>query len=54
MLNQSQNSRGISESNTQIHAHAPTADSMISEVLNTLKSIDLQHDADSSSLRTAA
>jgi hypothetical protein len=46
MLDQSQNSRRISESNTQIHAHAPTADTMMSEVLQTLKSIDLQHDAE--------
>jgi hypothetical protein len=46
MLDQSQNSRRISESNTQIHAHTPTADTMMSEVLQTLKSIDLQHDAE--------
>jgi hypothetical protein len=54
MLNQSQNSRGMSETNTQIHAHAPTADSMISEVLNTLKSIDLQHDAELQQLENSS
>jgi hypothetical protein len=54
MLNQSQNSRGISESNTQSHAHAPTADSMISEVLNTLKNIDLQHDAELQQLESSS
>jgi hypothetical protein len=54
MLNQSQNPRGISESNTQVHAHAPTADSMISEVLDTLKSIDLQHDAELQQLENSS
>ncbi len=46
MLDQTQNSRRISESNTQLHSHAPTADTMMSEVLQTLKNIDLQHDSE--------
>ena len=46
MLDQTQNSRRIRESNTQSHAHAPTADTMMSEVLQTLKNIDLQYDSE--------
>ena len=46
MLNQSQNSHGISETNTHYRADAPTVDSMIDEALLTLKSLDIQHDAE--------
>ena len=46
MLNQSQNSHGISVTNTQYRADAPTVDSMIDEALLTLKSLDIQHDAE--------
>jgi hypothetical protein len=46
MLDQSQNSLGHREAYAQYLAHTPTADAMMSEVLNTLKNIDLQHDAE--------
>ena len=54
MLDPSQNSRRISESNTQIHAHAPTADTMMSEVLQTLKNIELQYDAELQQLENSS
>ena len=46
MLNQSQNSHGISETNTQYRADAPTVYSLIDKALLTLKSLDIQHDAE--------
>ncbi len=46
MLNQSQNSHGSSETNTQYRADAPTVDSMIDEALLTLKSLDIQHNVE--------
>ncbi len=54
MLNQSQNSHGISETNTQYRADAPTVDSMIDEALLTLKSLDIQHDAELEQLEKSA
>ncbi len=46
MLDQNQNSHGSSETNTQYRADAPTVDSMIDEALLTLKSLDIQHNAE--------
>ncbi len=46
MLTWNKHSRGISETNTHHRAHSPSAESMASEVLETLKNIDLQHEAE--------
>jgi hypothetical protein len=54
MLNQSQNSPSTSQTNTQSHTHTPTADTMMSEVLHTLKNIDLQHDAELQQLENSS
>ena len=54
MLNPSQNSRSTSQTSTQSHTHAPTADTMMSEVLDTLKNIDLQHDAELQQLENSS
>ena len=54
MLNRKQNSREISESNARSHPHATTADSMISEILDTLRNIDLQHDAELQQLENSS
>jgi hypothetical protein len=54
MLNQNQNSLGHREAHAQYLAHTPTADAMLSEVLNTLKSIDLQHDAELQQLENSS
>ena len=54
MLNQDQNSLGHREALSQYLAHTPTADSMMSEILNTLKNIDLQHDAELAQLENSS
>ena len=54
MLNQSQNSRSTSQPSPQSHTHVPTADTMMSEVLHTLKNIDLQHDAELQQLENSS
>jgi hypothetical protein len=54
MLNQNQNSHGHREAYAQYLAHTPTADSMMSEVLKTLRNIDLQHGAELQQLENSS
>jgi len=54
MLNQNEQSRGNSDTHTHYRAHAPTVDSMMSDVLQTLRSIDFQHDAELSQLENSS
>ena len=54
MLNQDQNSLGHREALAQYLAHTPTADSMMSEVLKTLRNIDLQHGAELQQLENSS
>jgi hypothetical protein len=54
MLHQNEHSRELSEAHAQYLAHTPTADAMMSEVLNTLKNIDLQHDAELAQLENSS
>ncbi|HYP12330.1 MAG TPA: hypothetical protein VEQ63_00275 [Bryobacteraceae bacterium] len=54
MLDRTQNSLGHREAYAQYLAHTPTADSMMSEVLNTLRNIDLQHDAELQQLENSS
>jgi hypothetical protein len=54
MLDQPQNSFGHREAYAHYLAHTPTADSMMSEVLNTLRNIDLQHDAELQQLENSS
>ena len=54
MLTQKERSHGYSEAHAQYLAHTPTADAMISEVLDTLKNIDLQHDAELQQLENSS
>ncbi len=46
MLTWNKHSRGISGTNTHHSAYSPTVEAMTSEVLETLKNIDLQHEAE--------
>ena len=46
MLNKNNNSDGIISLSKQDRAHSPTIDSMMREVLHTLRNIDFQHDAE--------
>ena len=54
MLDQDQNSLGHREALAQYLAHTPTADAMMSEVLNTLRNIDLQYDAELQQLENSS
>ena len=46
MLNKNNNSDGIISLSKQDRAYSPSIDSMMSEVLHTLRNIDFQHDAE--------
>ena len=46
MLNKNNNSDGIISLSKQDRAHSPSIDSMMRDVLHTLKNIDFQHDAE--------
>ncbi len=54
MLSLDERSGGYSEAHARHHAHTPTADAMMSEVLDTLKSIDLQHEAELQQLENSS
>jgi hypothetical protein len=54
MLDQNQSSLGHREAYAQYLAHTPTADAMMSEVLTTLKNLDLQHDAELQQLENSS
>jgi len=54
MLNQDQNSLGHREALAHYFSHTPTADSMMSEVLKTLRNIDLQHGAELQQLENSS
>ncbi len=53
MLNKNNNSDRIISPSKQDHAHSPTIDSMMEDVLHTLKDIDFQHDAELARLETS-
>ena len=46
MLDKNNNSDGIISLSKQDHAYSPSIDSMMREVLHTLRNIDFQHDAE--------
>jgi hypothetical protein len=54
MLNRDERSRWISETNTYLHAHSPSVETMMSEVLETLRVIDLHHDAELQQLENSS
>jgi hypothetical protein len=54
MLNQTQNSFGYRKALAHYLAHTPTADAMMSEVLSTLRNIDLQHDVELQQLENSS
>ncbi len=54
MLGLDERFRVYNEAHAQSLAHTPTADAMMSEVLQTLKNIDLQHDAELQQLENSA
>ena len=54
MLIQSERSHGYSDAHEQYLAHTPTADAMMSDVLNTLKNMDLQHEAELQQLENSS
>jgi len=54
MLIQDERSRGYNEAHAQYLAHTPTAHSMMNDVLQTLKNIDLQHEAELQQLENSS
>ncbi len=54
MLGRDERSHGYSEAHARHMAHAPTADAMMSEVLQTLKNIDVQHEMELQQLENSS
>jgi hypothetical protein len=54
MLGRDERSHGYSEAHARHMAHTPTADAMMSEVLQTLKNIDVQHEMELQQLENSS